>query len=96
MRTLLYEAANTLIQCVAKFGPLKAWATCLVQRKGLKKATVKTARKLAVILMRLWRDGGRMTLLSNVDVPASGRPRSGPLGGIPSPAPLLGGKTDPG
>ena len=57
MRKLLYEAANTLIQRVAKFSPLKAWAMRLVQRKGLKKATVATARKLAVILTRLWRDG---------------------------------------
>ena len=29
----------------------------LVQRKGLNKATVATACKLAVILTRLWRDG---------------------------------------
>ena len=33
----------------------------LVQRKGLKKATVATARKLAVILTRLWRDGTTFT-----------------------------------
>ena len=57
MRKLLYEAANILIQRVTKFSPLKAWAVRLVQRKGLKKATVATARKLAVILTRLWRDG---------------------------------------
>jgi transposase len=57
MRKLLYEAANILIQRVAKFSPLKAWAMRLVQRKGLKKATVATARKLAVVLTRLWRDG---------------------------------------
>jgi len=36
-----------------------------------------------------------MTSLSNVDAP-SGRPRSEPLGGIPSPTPLWGGSTDPG
>ncbi|CUK01918.1 Transposase IS116/IS110/IS902 family protein [Ruegeria denitrificans] len=57
MRKLLYEAANILIQRVAKFSPLKGWAMRLVQRKGLKKATVATARKMAVILTRLWRDG---------------------------------------
>ena len=56
MRKLLYEAANILIQRVTRFSPLKAWAMRLVQRKGLKKATVATARKLAVILTRLWRD----------------------------------------
>ncbi|WP_171182199.1 IS110 family transposase [Ruegeria sp. HKCCD8929] len=57
MRKLLYEAANILIQRVTRFSPLKSWAMRLVQRKGLKKATVATARKLAVILTRLWRDG---------------------------------------
>lgn len=56
MRKLLYEAANILIQRIAKFSPLKGWAMRLVQRKGLKKATVATARKMAVILTRLWRD----------------------------------------
>ncbi len=57
MRKLLYEAANSLIQRVPGFSPLKAWAMRLVQRKGLKKATVATARKLAVILTRIRRDG---------------------------------------
>ena len=57
MRKLLYEAANILIQRVPRFSPLKAWAVRLVQRRGLKKATVATARKLAVILTRIWRDG---------------------------------------
>ncbi len=57
MRKLLYEAANILIQRVSRFSPLKAWAMRLAERKGLKKATVATARKLAVVLTRIWRDG---------------------------------------
>ena len=57
MRKLLYEAANILIQRVSRFSPLKAWAMRLVARKGLKKAIVATARKLAVIMTRIWRDG---------------------------------------
>ncbi|MEM1162741.1 MAG: transposase [Pseudomonadota bacterium] len=57
VRKLLYEAANNLIQRVTKFSPLKAWAMRFVQRKGQKMATVATARKLAVILTRRWRDG---------------------------------------
>ena len=57
MRKLLYEAANILIQRVSRFSPLKAWAMRLAEKKGLKKATVATARKLAVILTRIWRDG---------------------------------------
>ncbi len=57
MRKLLYEAANVLIKRVPRFSPLKAWATRLAARKGLKKATVAAARKIAVILTRIWRDG---------------------------------------
>ncbi len=57
MRKLLYEAANVLIQRVPRFSPLKAWATRLAARRGLKKATVAAARKLAVIMTRIWRDG---------------------------------------
>ena len=57
MRKLLYEAANILIQRVARFSPLKAWAMRLVARRGKKKAIVATARKLAVIMTRSWRDG---------------------------------------
>lgn len=57
MRKLLYEAANILIHRVPRFSPLKAWAMRLADRKGLKKAIVATARKLAVIMARIWRDG---------------------------------------
>lgn len=57
MRKLLYEAANILIHRVPRFSPLKSWAMRLAARKGLKKAIVATARKLAVIMTRIWRDG---------------------------------------
>ena len=57
MRALLFEAANVLITRVNRFSPLKAWAVRLAARKGFKKAAVATARKIAVIMLRLWRDG---------------------------------------
>lgn len=57
MRTLLFEAANVLITRVRRFSPLKAWAARLAARKGFKKAAVAAARKIAVVLLRLWRDG---------------------------------------
>lgn len=57
MRALLVEAASTLIAKVKRFSPLKAWAVRLAARKGFKKAAVATARKLAVILHRIWCDG---------------------------------------
>ena len=57
MRTLLFEAAATLIRQVKRFSTLKSWAVRLAARKGFKKAAVATARKIAVILHRIWRDG---------------------------------------
>jgi transposase len=57
MRTLLYEAANVLITRVQRFSPLKSWAVRLAARKGFKKAAVAAARKIAVVMLRLWRDG---------------------------------------
>lgn len=57
LRRLLYSAATTLITQVRKPSPLLAWAKRLQDRKGFKKAAVATARKLAVILHCIWRDG---------------------------------------
>ena len=57
MRALLVEAASSLMVRVKRFSPLKAWAIRLAARKGFKKAAVATARKLAVILHRMWCDG---------------------------------------
>jgi transposase len=57
LRCLLYESATCLILRVQRFSPLKAWAMRLVERIGFRKAVVAVARKLAVILFALWRDG---------------------------------------
>ena len=40
-----------------KWSVLKAWGTRLIRRNGLRKAKVAVARKLAVILHRMWIDG---------------------------------------
>lgn len=56
LRALLFEAATVLITRVRRFSPLKAWALRLAARKGFKKAAVATARKIAVLMLRLWRD----------------------------------------
>ena len=57
MRSLLFEAANTLICRVKRFSSLKFWAVRLAGRKGFKKAAVATARKIAVLMLTLWRNG---------------------------------------
>ena len=57
MRSLLYESAGCLIHQVKRFSALKSWAVRLVGRKGFKKAAVATARKLAVLMLTIWKDG---------------------------------------
>jgi hypothetical protein len=54
LRSYLYEAANVLLTRVAKWSALKAWGVRLAKRSGLRKAKVAVARKLAVILHRMW------------------------------------------
>lgn len=56
-RHMLYEAANSLLSRVRRWSAPKAWASRLVGRHGGKKARVALARKLAVILHRIWADG---------------------------------------
>ena len=57
LRRLLYSAATTLITQVRKPSPLRTWALRLQERKGFKKAAVAAARKIAIVLMCIWRDG---------------------------------------
>ncbi|UCH49018.1 MAG: IS110 family transposase [Betaproteobacteria bacterium] len=57
LRSYLYEAANVLLTRVAKWAALKAWGIRLAKRSGLRKAKVAVARKLAVILHRMWIEG---------------------------------------
>jgi transposase len=57
LRSYLYEAANVLLTRVARWSALKAWGIRIAKRKSLSKARVAVARKLAVILHRMWIDG---------------------------------------
>jgi transposase len=57
VRTALYEAANVILTRPVKGAGLKSWAMKLARRAGMKKAKVALARKLAVILHRMWVDG---------------------------------------
>jgi transposase len=57
VRTVLYEAANILLSRVTRFSALKRWGLEVAKRRGLKRAKVAVARKLAVILHRMWIDG---------------------------------------
>jgi len=57
MRMMLYEAAQTMLLVSTRWSWLKAWAMQIARRRGMKKAIVALARRLAVILHRIWVDG---------------------------------------
>jgi transposase len=57
VRTALYEAANIILTRPVKTSALKSWAMKIARRAGMKKAKVALARKLAVVLHRMWVDG---------------------------------------
>lgn len=56
-RTMLFEAANVILARVRAPSHLKSWGEALVPRIGKKKARVALARKLAVLLHRIWVTG---------------------------------------
>ncbi|MFO1037823.1 MAG: IS110 family transposase [Geminicoccaceae bacterium] len=56
-RVALFEAAHVMMIRVAGWFPLKAWAMRVAARRGAKRAKVALARRLAVILHRMWVDG---------------------------------------
>ena len=57
VRSYLYEAANIMLTRTRGSSPLKSWGMKLARRAGFKKARVALARKMAVVLHRMWRDG---------------------------------------
>src|SRR5262249_26505886 len=50
MRIMLYEAAQSMLVRTAKWSWLKAWAMKIARHRGMKKAIVALARRLAVIM----------------------------------------------
>jgi transposase len=57
VRTALYEAANVMLTRAVRFSTLKAWGMKVAARQGARKAKVALARKLAVVLHRMWVEG---------------------------------------
>lgn len=58
MRAALYEAALVLPTSPrGRWNSLKAWGMGVARRRGIQKAIVAVARKLAIVLHRMWRDG---------------------------------------
>lgn len=56
-RTALYEAAHSLLTRSRRWSTLRAWGMQVAKRRGMARARVAVARKLAVILHRLWTEG---------------------------------------
>jgi transposase len=54
LRYLLVKAANYLLTRCQKWSALKAWGLKIQKSKGHKKACVAVARKLAIIMHRMW------------------------------------------
>ena len=56
-RTVLYEAAQTMLTRTTRFSTLKHWALEVSKRRGMRRAKIALARKLATVLHRMWVDG---------------------------------------
>ena len=69
MRTMLYEAAQVMLLRSAKWSWLKAWAMNIARHRGVKKAIVALARRLAVIMHRIWVDGTEFRWTKQVAAP---------------------------
>jgi len=57
VRSALYVAAHSLLTRNAQWSTLKAWGVRLAKTRGHRRAVIAVARKLAVILHRMWVDG---------------------------------------
>ena len=57
VRAALYEAAQVMLTRTKSFSTLKRWALEVAKRRGMMRAKVALARKLACVLHRMWVDG---------------------------------------
>jgi len=57
VRTALHDAANALLTQAHRFSTLKRWALDVAKRRGMRRAKVALARKLATVLHQMWADG---------------------------------------
>ena len=56
VRATLYTAAHALMTRSSRYSSLKVWGMQLAKKRGHRRAVVAVARKLAVILHRMWID----------------------------------------
>jgi transposase len=56
LRSYLFEAATVLLSRHPRSSTLKTWGLALAKRIGMRRAKVAVARKLAVVMHRVWSD----------------------------------------
>ena len=69
MRAMLYEAAQIVLMRSVKWSWLKGWAMKIARHRGMKKAIVALARRLAVVMHRIWVDGTEFRWTREVAAP---------------------------
>jgi transposase len=57
MRTMLFGAAQVMLTRTIRWSWLKAWGMKIARYRGMKRAIVAVARRMAVIMHRMWADG---------------------------------------
>jgi transposase len=57
VRTGLFEAAQAMMIRLTRWCPLKAWGMKIARKRGRRRAIVAVARRLGVILHRMWASG---------------------------------------
>ena len=98
VRAALYEAANVMLTRAGWFSTLKRWALEVAQRRGMRRAKVALARKLATVLHRLWVDGSEFRFGKQAAAARCDRLTEGGSFGAGShgPAPLRSRRRDAG
>ena len=56
-RERLFTATHVMLTRSRQWTSLRAWGVRIAKRSSLKKAKIAVARKLAVVMHRMWRDG---------------------------------------
>lgn len=80
VRSLLVHAAGQHLRLVKSGSDLRNWALNIEQRRGRGPSRVALARKLAVIMLAIWKGGGHFELKNRVTKPARCKKRSVPRG----------------
>jgi transposase len=57
VRVMLFEAVASILGRARIMSPLKAWGLRIAKRTSMKKAIVAVSRKLATILLAMWKSG---------------------------------------